>query len=254
MDYRIARHSVAALLVGLSPQLILDRRAVGSDEAVAEQPAAAQPVEEQPAGERFDHRVREDLFAGFNGDRAAMDRALAVCDKALGQDPKHAEAMVWRGAGRVFLAGQAFQAGRQQEGFQLWFTGLVDLDTAVALRPDDIAVRIPRAAVLVPAARNAPESMRTSLLQKALDDLLKIQQLHGKDFERLGQHSRGEVRMGLADVYRQLGQLDSSNEQLHLVKQQLAETEYADRADEWLKAPREARLQHSCIGCHDAGA
>ena len=51
--------------------------------------------------ERFDNVVREDLFAGFAGDADALARGLKKCDEALAKNPKHAEALVWRGAARV---------------------------------------------------------------------------------------------------------------------------------------------------------
>jgi tetratricopeptide (TPR) repeat protein len=205
----------------------------------------------EQASVRFDKHVREDLFAGFSGNREAMERALRFCEETLSREPRHAEAMVWRGAGRVFMAGQAFQEGRQQDGFQLWFTGLMDLDTAVGLRPDDVSVRIPRAAVLVPAARNAPANLRGPLLDKALADLQKIQELQKDQLDQLSEHSYGELKMGLADVYRQMGRIEDSQEQLRLITQRLPDTEYAERAGRWLLASNEAKLQHSCIGCHE---
>ncbi len=61
------------------------------------------------AQQRFDFKVREDMFAGMDGDTAAFDRAMKLIDDTLATDPNHAEALVWRGDGRLFLAGQAFQ-------------------------------------------------------------------------------------------------------------------------------------------------
>ncbi|HEY4892173.1 MAG TPA: hypothetical protein VII10_10725, partial [Reyranella sp.] len=61
------------------------------------------------AQQRFDFKVREDMFAGMDGDTAAFDRALKLIDETLATDPNHAEALVWRGDARLFLAGQAFQ-------------------------------------------------------------------------------------------------------------------------------------------------
>src|SRR5207253_5329434 len=65
---------------------------------------------------RFDMKVREDMFAGFDGDKAAFDRAMAVIERTLAAVPDHAEAVTWRGAGRLFLAGQAFRRGAIAEG------------------------------------------------------------------------------------------------------------------------------------------
>ncbi len=62
---------------------------------------AAKSEKERPS-ERFDYKVREDLFAGFSGDNEALQRGLKVCEETLVDNPRHAEALVWRGAVRVF--------------------------------------------------------------------------------------------------------------------------------------------------------
>ena len=47
-------------------------------------PAATAPPE------RFDFVVRADFFAGFQGDTARFDRAMARCDEELAKNPDHA--------------------------------------------------------------------------------------------------------------------------------------------------------------------
>jgi hypothetical protein len=203
-----------------------------------------------PRPERFDNVVRADIFAGFTGDDEAMARGLKACEDALAKNPKHAEAMVWRGAVRVFQSGKAFQANKRADGIALWTTGMKDLDDAVALAPNTVGVRIPRAAVLLPAARAAPPAMGKPLLPKALDDFQTIEKLQRDHMDKLGTHPRGELRMGLADVHRLMGDLDKSNEQLRAVAKELPDTKYAARAKEWLAAKPDAKLTHTCIGCH----
>ena len=105
------------------------------------------------AQQRFDFKVREDMFAGMDGDTAAFDRAMKLIADTLAREPDHAEALVWRGDGRLFMAGQAFQRGDLAEGQKLFAEGLADMERAVALAPNDIAVRVPRAAGLLPYAR-----------------------------------------------------------------------------------------------------
>ncbi|SEP00562.1 hypothetical protein SAMN02990966_03650 [Rhodospirillales bacterium URHD0017] len=105
------------------------------------------------AQQRFDFKVREDMFAGMDGDTVAFDRAMTLIADTLAKDPDHAEALVWRGDGRLFLAGQAFQRRDFSEGLSLTAQGLSDMDRAVSLAPDNIAVRVPRAAGLLPFAR-----------------------------------------------------------------------------------------------------
>ncbi len=210
---------------------------------------AEEPPKPDPKG-RFDFVVREDLFAGFNGDEKALERGLKACDDALAKDPKNAEALVWRGAGRVFQAGQLFQAKKPAEGFQAYTAGLKDMDEAVKLEPKNVGVRIPRAAVLMPASRGMPAAMAKGLLETVRGDFEAIYELQKKDLDMLGIHPKGELRMGMADVYRRLGQADKSKAQLDAVVKELPDSKYATRAKEWLAAKPEAVLAHNCIGCH----
>lgn len=53
----------------------------------------------QNAPARFDMRVRGDFFAGFAGDEERLRRGMEVCERALQDDPQHAEALVWHGSG-----------------------------------------------------------------------------------------------------------------------------------------------------------
>ena len=80
------------------------------------------------AQQRFDFKVREDMFAGMDGGTAAFDRAMKLIADTLAADPDHAEALVWRGDGRLFLAVQAFQRGATAEGQALTGQGIADMD------------------------------------------------------------------------------------------------------------------------------
>ena len=90
------------------------------------------------AQQRFDLKVREDMFAGMDGDPVAFDRAMKLIADTLAREPDHAEALVWRGDGRLFMAGQAFQRGDFAGGQKLFTEGLADMERAVALAPNDL--------------------------------------------------------------------------------------------------------------------
>src|SRR5260370_42395567 len=68
------------------------------------------------AQQRFDFKVREDMFAGMDGDPAAFDRAMKLIADTLAAAPDHAQALVWRGDGRLFLSSQADQRGALADG------------------------------------------------------------------------------------------------------------------------------------------
>ena len=214
--------------------------------AMADDPKRSPPKEPR----RFDLVVREDIFAGFGGDVAALDRGESECEKALKEDSKNAEAMVWLGAVQVFKAGGLFGKNKPAEAFPLWTKGLKNMDDAVKLEPDNVGVRIPRASVLLPSARNAPAVMGAPLLKTVLKDFEYIYKKQSDHLDELGTHPRGELRMGLADTYRLLGKLDESKEQLEAIAKELPDTEYAIEAKEWLAAAPTVKLSHNCKGCH----
>src|SRR5579872_3925895 len=83
--------------------------------------------------DRFDLKVRNYFFAGFAGDKAALEKGMQMCEEALAADPKNAQALVWHGSGLLFQAGPAFQAGDQQRGGQLWARGVKEMDQAVEI-------------------------------------------------------------------------------------------------------------------------
>ena len=60
----------------------------------------------------------------------------------------------WSGtAEALFLSREHFQSGDTQKGIDLFKRGRKEMDTAVALEPDNVGVRIPRGAVLMAAGR-----------------------------------------------------------------------------------------------------
>jgi hypothetical protein len=204
------------------------------------------------AQQRFDFKVREDMFAGMDGDTAAFDRAMKLIDDTLKADPNHAEALVWRGDGRLFMAGQAFQRGAIAEGQTLAAQATADMDRAVALAPDDIAVRIPRAAALLPFARgmrpfNRPEADR--LTRTAIGDFEFVVSASTPRWSKLGEHGRGELLGALADGWLTLGEATKANAYLDRMTSELPGTPYAKNAA-MRRADPAAKVPLTCLGCH----
>jgi hypothetical protein len=205
---------------------------------------------EQVKSVRFDEKVREDFFAGFEGDSDSLERAMKACETVLASEPKHAEAMVWLGSGQIFLSGQNFSKGKVADGMKFWQTGLGNMDKAVELEPDNIGVLIPRAAVLIPASRNLPEIVKKPVLEGVLKNFEHVYDMQKNSLDKIGEHPLGELRMGLAEVYRALGRGDDSKTQLEAVLKELPKTDYATEATKWLAAKPTDKLAHNCIGCH----
>jgi tetratricopeptide (TPR) repeat protein len=204
--------------------------------------------------ERFDLKVRNYFFAGFNGDAASLEKGIKICEDALAADPKNAEALVWHGSGLFYQAGQAFQSGDRQKGGELWQRGLKEMDQAVELAPDDLGVRIPRGAVLLTASHYLPSpEMARPLLEQGLADFEKTYDLQADHLADLGTHPRGELMIGLADAYSRTGREEKAQVWFERIQKELAGTPYAKSAGIWLETKTLAPAEAGCLGCHTPG-
>jgi pentatricopeptide repeat protein len=200
--------------------------------------------------ERFDLKVRTFFFAGFAGDTASLEKGMKMCEDALAENPKNAEALVWHGSGTYYQAGQAFRGGDMQKGMELFQHGVKEMDDAVALSPDAIGVRIPRGAVLLTGTRQMSAEMARPLIEKAVEDYEHAYQIQGPDLSQLGTHPRGELLIGLADGYSRLGNVEKARQWFERIQKELPGTPYAKSAALWLDAKSLTPAQSGCLGCH----
>jgi len=204
----------------------------------------------QDSSKRFDFLVREDFFAGLAGDQQRFDKAMKVCEESLAKNPKHAEAMVWHGAGVFARAGLAFRIGDMRKGGELWQKGLDEMNAAVALAPDNVEVLIPRAAGLLEASKHVPVPARArELLETAVNDYEKVLRLQQSYFDKLSTHSRGELLSALGSGWHRLGDLKKAEDYFKRLAKEGAGTPYAERAQFWLEKKTLPQNQ-SCSGCH----
>lgn len=167
----------------------------------------------QTGAVRFDDAVRGDIFAGFAGDKAALERGMKKCQEILERDPKHAEAMVWYGSTQVFLAGEAFQRGDQARGLELGGKGRALMDEAVALEPKSIGVRIPRGATLIGGARfRTMDSRLEDDLRTGISDYLAVYDIQKAFVDRMPVHAKGELLLRLANAYARIGEKENAKE------------------------------------------
>jgi len=140
--------------------------------------------------------VQRDMFAGLAGNVDAMERAMAACEKALAENPKHAQALVWHGIGTL-----ARSSRDPQQAAVLFARGLTEMDQAATLEPGDLGVRIPRGAVLMGIARQMPESpMRQELLERGRGDFQFAFDMQARlgTLDTIGTHPLGELLQALA--------------------------------------------------------
>jgi len=205
-----------------------------------------------PVGQRFDFVVRSDFFAGFAGDEGRLKKGMEACERALAENPKHAEALVWHGSGLVFEGGQAFQKGDAQAGGALWARGMNEMDTAVSLEPDNVGVRIPRGALLLQATRFVPQpEVARPLIEKALGDYEHVLELQSAYFATLGDHPKGELLFGLAEGYSRLGDMTKARMYFERLTRDAPASGQAPKAAQWLADGTLPKAQGlGCVGCH----
>jgi hypothetical protein len=204
------------------------------------------------AQQRFDFKVREGMFAGFDGDREAFDRAMALVARTLEIEPDHAEALSWRGAGRLFLSGQAFGRRDLAQGQTLSAQGLADLDRAVRLQPDSTSVRGARGPALMPFARNMRPFNRAEadrLTRLAMSDFEFIVVANAAQWDRLSEHSRGELLGALAEGWLDLEEPAKAMPFLDRMIVELPNTSYSANATV-RRADPAAGTALTCLGCH----
>ncbi|HBY61726.1 MAG TPA: hypothetical protein DEH78_18035 [Solibacterales bacterium] len=199
---------------------------------------------------RFDHVVRNDFFAGFAGDREALERAMSVTANVLKHEPQHAEALVWHGAGSLQLAGEAFRAGNSEKGIALWTRAIAQMREAVALAPRNVGVRAPRGATLFTASRFSPPDQGRALLAMAIEDYETILEIQSPYFDKIGTHPKGELLFGLAEGYARAGNTPKATEFFHRINKELPGTVYAKRAGKWLAGGTLEPAETRCVGCH----
>ena len=207
-----------------------------------------------PIDDQFTPKVRADLFAGFRGDKPALERAMKTCEQALEVNPKDAEALVWHGSGLFFKGGQAFISGDSETGMDQVTRGIQEMDNAVALQPESVSVRAARATILFESTLFMDNSnpIRGELIDRALQDLKKMYSLQEKTLDQLGTHQKGQLLFGLADVNHRAGNAADAKAWFEKLAEQMPGTPYGERASAYLKTGTLKIEQEHCIGCHTA--
>ena len=201
--------------------------------------------------ERFDYLVRADFFAGAAGDEGRLAKAIELCERTLAENPTHAEAMVWHGAGSLVRAGQAFQRGDMAAGGPLFDRGMKEMNEAAALSPNNPGVLIPRAATLFEATRGMPAEMARPLLQSAVANYERVLEIQQATWSTLGDHPKGELLFGLAEGSARLGDQQKAKMYFERLIADAPASGQAPRAKAWIETgvvPKANGL--GCVGCH----
>lgn len=197
------------------------------------------------------NKMRNDLFASMAGNTEAMKRMLGASGKVLAEDPDHAQALLWHGVATIAAFFPEAQKGNAQAAFPSLQRGILEMDRAVSLAPDDIEVRVMRAVLYQPTSRQLPPQLSSDMLEKARTDFQHTFDLQRNHLAELGTHPLGELLQGLADTYSRQGKVADAEKYYGLIRSMLKDTEYDKRAAEWMKTRQPlAEAQTACVGCH----
>jgi tetratricopeptide (TPR) repeat protein len=213
--------------------------------------SAVLQVAPTPTPQRFDYLVRADFFAGAAGDDASLAKVIALTERKLAENPRHAEAMVWHGASLLVRAGRAFQKGDFNTGGPLFQQGVKEMSDAVALAPDNPGVLIPRGAVLLEATRSMPPEAARPLIESAVHNYEHALEVQAPTFNQRGDHAKGELLFGLAEGWSRLGEPEKARQYFTRLIADAPTSGQVPRAQTFLSTgtvPKGEGL--GCVGCH----
>jgi len=197
------------------------------------------------------NQMRNDLFSAMTGNADGLKRINEASSKVLAQNPDHAQALLWHGSATLAGFFMEAQKGNAQSAMASFQKGTAEMDRAVSLAPDDLEVRIMRGVLYAPASRQMPPPFAEPLLEKARSDFQRTFDIQQSELAQLGTHPLGELLQALGDVYSRQGKNDDAEKYYRMIQIMLKDTEYARRADEWMKTRQPLSTEKTaCVGCH----
>jgi tetratricopeptide (TPR) repeat protein len=212
--------------------------------------------EHRPKNVPFYTWVREDTFAGFmSGDMTRFERGMQKTEEYLREDPGNMQALDWKGAGTVYRAVRAFNAGDEAKGDELFREAVALMDKALAAAPQDPGVRATTGGTLAFLASQLPERYAQQVWAKVREHYTFLYRGQEPQLEQLPLHLKGETLAGIAEAEFRLGNRDAAQTYLNRIVAMLPNTGYARTAQKWLSSPesvtRSDRL--TCQSCHEQG-
>ena len=194
-------------------------------------------AQEKQSAKKFNAELENDFQKGAAGDEAALARAVKASEEILAVNPKDARTLVWRGAVGLSQAGKAFRSGNFAEGGEIWQKALDNMKSAVEIEPDNVSIRMIRAAVLSTAAKQfpAPDVART-LREIVIADYERVLILTNENFKTMPEKLRQQILSGLADAYDKIGDKTKARVFYRRLVDETSEAgKTRENALEWLK-------------------
>lgn len=231
-------------------------KAVLATFAVAAGSLAFAGQEQRPKNVPFYQWVREDTFAGFMADdMVRFERGMQKTQEYLKEDANNMDALNWLGAGTVYRAVRAFDAGDDVKGDQLFRDAVAMMDKAAAAAPDNIGVRATAGGTLILFASRLPDRHYRTGLEKAREHYAVLYKLQAAQLDKYPLHLKGEVLAGAAETEFRAGNRETANTYLNKIVTGMPGTRYAQVAETWLKSPESVTKKDrlACQSCHEAG-
>lgn len=185
----------------------------------------------------FEREVLGDFVQAAEGNDEARKRLIATCERAISADAEHAEAIAWRGAGKMFEAGAASSSGDFGAAMSHVTAALTDLERARTLEPENPGVRIVAANMLLNLAKNHPiESMATGYARQGIEDAKAALSKLYDNWDKQPADVKGQLLMGVAEGYAKLGKTVEARDWCNRVLGAVPGTSWAERAQAWIDA------------------
>jgi len=218
--------------------------------------AAAAPQEQRPKGVPFYTWVREDLFAGWMADEMTrFERSMQKTQEYLKEDANNMDAVNWLGAGTVFRAVRAFEAGDEAKGDQLFRDAMAMMDKAAAAEPNNPGIRATAGGTLMFFAAKLPDRHYQNAVAKARAHDASLYKAQEPMLDKFPLHLKGEALAGVAETEFRAGNRDTAIAYLQKIVSGMPNTRYAQIADAWVKSPESVTKKDRlvCQSCHEQG-
>lgn len=179
----------------------------------------------------FDRLVHGDYVKAAMGDDRARERLRRACDGAIADDARHAEAIAWRGAARMFDAAAASDGGDFMAAMNHVNAALNDLKAARELEPENPGVRLIAAQTLLSLAANHPiEAMAKNYAKQGIEDAtIGFRALHDR-WDHQPAETKGRLMTEVARAYEKLGQTRRARDWYNRVIGAVPGSEWAGKA------------------------
>jgi tetratricopeptide (TPR) repeat protein len=185
----------------------------------------------------FEREVFADFVSAAQGDAEALERLVAICERAIAADAAHAEAIAWRGAAKLFEAGEASSNGDFRAAMAFTSASLADLARARELEPDNPGVRMVAAQTLLNLAENHPiPNMARGYAKQGIEDARAALVLLEDKWSQQPDDIKGRLLVGVAQAYDKLGEATKARDWFNRAIGAVPGTTWAEQAQAWIDA------------------